>query len=279
VNEGWNRLINIETDAYSQGEIQQIPIRNIRPNPFQPRKVFPEEKIAELMQSIKTYGLLHPIIVRKAGKHYELVAGERRLRACSQLKWTMIPAVVKNISANAMATIALIENLQREDLSYFEEAAGYDRLLREFNLTQEVLAQRLGKSQSTIANKLRLLKLPEKIKEKLCAADLSERHARALLKLPSEEAQQKILTEICNLGYTVKQAEKRIADYLQETKQTTKEKKKVILRDIRIFLNTIRQAVSLLENSNIKTEMKEKEKGDKLEIIICISKRKQAGTS
>ena len=167
------------------------------------------------MQSIKTYGLLQPVIVRSIASGYELVAGERRLRACQQLGWTQIPAVVKDVSESAMATMALIENLQRENLSFLEEAAGYERLLKEFKLTQEVLAQRLGKSQSTIANKLRLLKLPDSVKEKLLAHDLTERHARALLKLPDEEAQIKILQEVCNLGYTVKQTEIIVAAYLK----------------------------------------------------------------
>ena len=203
--------MNIEEGDYDQGELQQIPLINIRPNPFQPRTEFEPEKITELMQSIKTYGLLQPVLVRKNEKGgYELVVGERRYRACKQLGWTVIPAVIKELSESAMATVALIENLQRENLSFLEEAAGYERLLREFNFTQEVLAQRLGKSQSTIANKLRLLKLPETVKQKLLAEELTERHARALLKLPNTSAQEKILQEICNLGYTVKQTERRV---------------------------------------------------------------------
>ncbi|NLM51651.1 MAG: nucleoid occlusion protein [Firmicutes bacterium] len=275
MGEDWRILMDLEESHYSQEQIHNIPIKNIRPNPYQPRQDFEPEKIDELMQSIKTYGLLQPIIVRKAKAGFELVAGERRLRACEQLGWTEIPAVIKEFSESAMATVALIENLQRENLSYFEEAAGYERLLREFNLTQEVLAQRIGKSQSTIANKLRLLKLPPKIKEKLIAHDLTERHARALLKLPTEEAQEKILREICNLGYTVKQTEQRVADYLQQLAGPQKERKKVIIRDIRIFLNTIRQAVTLLESGGLGPKLKEKDLGDYLEITITVPKNKK----
>ncbi|HAA37587.1 MAG TPA: nucleoid occlusion protein [Firmicutes bacterium] len=276
MSEDWRKLMNIEEIEYEQNELQQIPINKIRPNPFQPRQVFEPEKIAELMQSIKTYGLLQPVIVRSIASGYELVAGERRLRACQQLGWTQIPAVVKDVSESAMATMALIENLQRENLSFLEEAAGYERLLKEFKLTQEVLAQRLGKSQSTIANKLRLLKLPDSVKEKLLAHDLTERHARALLKLPDEEAQIKILQEVCNLGYTVKQTENRVAAYLKKLSPPPKERKKVIIRDVRIFLNTIRQAVSLLESGGLGPRLKEKDCGDYLEITICVPKNKKA---
>ena len=276
MSEDWRKLMNIEEIEYEQNELQQIPINKIRPNPFQPRQVFEPEKIAELMQSIKTYGLLQPVIVRSIANGFELVAGERRLRACQQLGWTQIPAVVKDVSESAMATMALIENLQRENLSFLEEAAGYERLLKEFKLTQEVLAQRLGKSQSTIANKLRLLKLPDSVKEKLLAHDLTERHARALLKLPNEEAQIKILQEVCNLGYTVKQTENRVAAYLKKLSPPPKERKKVIIRDVRIFLNTIRQAVSLLESGGVGHRLKEKVCGDYLEITICVPKNKKA---
>lgn len=279
MGEDWRKLMNIELGEFEQNELQQIPIKNIRLNPFQPRKDFEPEKLAELMQSIKTYGLLQPVIVRTVEDGYQLVAGERRLRACSQLGWTEIPAVVRELSENAMATIALIENLQRENLSYLEEAAGYERLLREFGLTQEVLAQRLGKSQSTIANKLRLLKLPEKVKQKLLQEELTERHARALLKLPDAAAQEKILNEICKLNYTVKQTEQRVEEYLRSLSAPlpAKERKKVIIRDIRIFLNTVRQAVSLLESGGLGPKMKENDLGDYLEITIRIPKQKKQG--
>jgi len=277
MGEDWRKLINIEEGDYEQKELQQIPIKKIRPNPFQPRKDFEPDKLAELMQSIKTYGLLQPVIVRMVQDGYELVAGERRLRACRQLGWTEIPAVVKELSENAMATVALIENLQRENLSFLEEAAGYERLLREFGLTQEVLAQRLGKSQSTIANKLRLLKLPEKVKTKLLAEELTERHARALLKLPDAAAQEKILREICNLNYTVKQTEQRVEEYLRSLSApaVARDRKKVIIRDIRIFLNTVRQAVSLLESGGLGPKIKETDYGDFLEVVIRIPKQKK----
>ncbi len=211
MSDAWKTLINVGESDIDHGEVQRILINNIRPNPFQPRKSFDAVKIEELAQSVRTYGLLQPILVRRdKNGQFQLIAGERRLKACKSLEWTHIPAVIKDLSDSAMATIALIENLQREDLNFIEEAEGYGRLLEEFGLTQEVLAQRLGKSQSTIANKLRLLKLPCRVKELLLSQDLSERHARALLRLPDEDMQIKVVNEICNLGYTVKQTEKRV---------------------------------------------------------------------
>ena len=185
----WKTLTNIDVEQIEQGEIQQIAVEKIRPNPYQPRKHIEMEKISELAQSIKTYGLMQPIVVRKAAQGIELVAGQRRLMATQELGWTEIPAIVRELSNSAVATMSLIENLQREHLTFLEEAEGYERLLKEFNLTQEVLAQRLGKSQSTIANKLRLLKLPEQVKDKLFSEEVTERHARALLKLTDEQMQ------------------------------------------------------------------------------------------
>lgn len=269
-------LIAIEESQFDHEQIQQIPIRNIRPNPFQPRKHLEKEKICELAQSIKTYGLLQPVIARKTHSGFELVAGHRRLLACEMLGWTEIPAIVRDLSNSAMATVALIENLQRENLTFLEEAEGYERLIREFKLTQEVLAQRLGKSQSTIANKLRILKLPREVKEKLGAEELTERHARALLKLPRAEDQLRILQEVCNLRYTVQQTEKRVSDYLSSLEPpVAKERKKVIIRDLRIFLNTIRQAVSILESGGLDAKLKETDLGDSIEVTIRLPKNKR----
>ncbi|MCW3488968.1 nucleoid occlusion protein [Dethiobacter alkaliphilus] len=269
-------LMEIEETQFDQEHIQYISIANIRPNPYQPRKNIEEEKIYELAQSIKTYGLLQPVIARKSATGYELVAGHRRLLACKKLGWAEVPAIVRELSNSAMATVALIENLQRENLSFLEEAQGYESLIREFKLTQEVLAQRLGKSQSTIANKLRILKLPREVKEKLRAQELTERHARALLKLPGEVDQLKILQEVCNLRYTVQQTEKRVADYLSNMEPTAvKERKKVIIRDIRIFLNTVRQAVSILEAGGLNARLQENDLGDSIEVTIRLPKNKK----
>jgi ParB family chromosome partitioning protein len=276
MSEELKSLTELEDGAFQQGNTHSVSLRKIRPNPYQPRIHIEQEKIDELAQSIKTYGLLQPIIVRKFGDGFQLVAGQRRMMACEKLSWSEIPALIRDLSDSAMATVALIENLQRENLSFLEEAQGYERLLQEFHLTQEVLAQRLGKSQSTIANKLRLLKLPAPVKEKLSSQEITERHARALLKLPDEGAQMRVVQEILNLGYTVQQTEKRVAEYLaQKESGQAKERKKVIIRDIRIFLNTVRQAISILESGGLDVKMKEQDFGEFMEVTIRMPKTKR----
>lgn len=272
----WKTLTTIEVGEIDQGEIQYIAVGNIRPNPYQPRKYIEPEKITELAQSIRTYGLMQPIVVRKTAQGIELVAGQRRLMATIELKWTQIPAIVRDLSNSSVATMSLIENLQRENLTFLEEAEGYERLLKEFSLTQEVLAQRLGKSQSTIANKLRLLRLPQQVKEKMLTQEVTERHARALLRLPDQQLQLRVLQEACNLDYTVKQTEKRVAEILNNLDApSTRERKKVIIRDIRIFLNTIRQAVSILEAGGLGPKLKEEDCGDYIEVTIRLPKHKK----
>lgn len=274
MGEEWKILMDIGDKDLDQGEMCNVPVKKIRPNPYQPRKHIEPEKIEELAQSIKTYGLLQPLIVRKFQEGFELVAGHRRLMACEKLGWTEVAAIVRELSDSAMATVALIENLQRENLTFLEEAEGYERLLKEFALTQEVLAQRLGKSQSTIANKLRLLKLPASVKDKLMGQELTERHARALLKLPDEEAQLRVVQEVINLGYTVQQTERRVSEYLAQQSGPVKERKKVIIRDIRIFLNTVRQAVSIIQAGGLGAKIKEQDFGDYLEVTIRLPKQK-----
>lgn len=191
--------------------VQELPLNDIRPNPYQPRRQFSEGELAELADSIRRYGVLQPIVVRSGDEGLELVAGERRLRACKMLGLDTIPAVVRDLSDEDLAVLALVENLQREDLHFLEEAQGYQRLLEEFGLTQEELAKRIGKSQSTIANKIRLLKLSPPVQDFISREIISERHARALLKLPGEEEQLAILEKIIERGLTVQETEAYIA--------------------------------------------------------------------
>lgn len=254
-------------------KVIQVRIDHLQRNPYQPRQSFPEDKIAELTQSIRTYGLLHPIVLRRAGRAYQIVAGERRVIACRSLGWNTMPAIVKDLSDSAVAAMALIENLQRENLGYLDEAAGYARLIETFHLTQEVLAQRLGKSQSTIANKMRLLKLPKEIKDTLIKGQLSERHARALLRLGSEEQQKKMVQEIIQGNLTVSDTEKRV-DRILEPKATVKRglQRKGMVRDTRIFLNTIRQAVKVIQNSGLSPEVKERVEQKYVEVTIRLYK-------
>jgi len=279
MSEPWQKLLNIEETSQSKDEVHRLEIEIIRQNPYQPRKVFSEERLMELAQSIKTYGLLQPVVVRRVANAYQLIAGERRLLACRFLGWTTINALIREASDSAMATIALIENLQRENLNYLEEAEGYRKLLEDFHLTQEVIAQRLGKSQSTIANKLRLLKLPEKVRELLLGEDLSERHARALLKIQDEELQLRIVREAAKRGLTVRQTEKRVEELLADAVPLVgKDRKKVVVRDVRIFLNTIRQAVGILQAAGLEPQVTEKDCGEHLEIRICLPKNRKALT-
>lgn len=254
-------------------KIIQVKIEALQPNPYQPRQNYQEEKINELRQSIKTYGLLHPIIVRRSGRAYQIVAGERRVMACRGLGWKTIPAIIKEVTDSAMAAMALIENLQRENLSYLDEAAGYARLIKSFNLTQEVLAQRLGKSQSTIANKMRLLKLPDEVKDLLVKEQLTERHARALLKLESKEQQVEMIHDVVRQNLTVSDTESKIARMIERNKKReTEPQRKGAIRDLRIFLNTIRQAVKIIEDSGLNLEVEEKVESDFAEITIRLNR-------
>lgn len=250
-----------------------IEISKIEPNPFQPRQDIADEKIEELAKSIKASGLIQPVVVRRNGNRYQLVVGERRYLACKKLGWQKISAAVKILTDNDMATIALIENLQRENLNYLEEALGYVNLMKKFNITQEALAQRLGKSQSTIANKIRLLKLGEPIRKMLLDYGLTERHARALLKLSSESEQLKMIDEITEKGLTVNQAEKRIARVTGRTgERENTRKKKPIIRDMRIVLNTIREAIKIMQKSGLNPDVDETIADDYIEVTIRFSK-------
>lgn len=256
----------------STENVVAIDIERIEPNPYQPRQEVDQEKIDELASSIKSCGLIQPIVVRRSGDGYQLVVGERRFLACKKLGWSKISAAVKILSDNEMATIALIENLQRENLNYIEEALGYVSLMNSFNMTQDLLAQRLGKSQSTIANKLRILKLSAKVREQLLNSGLTERHARALLGLKSEKEQLDTIKEISERGLTVSQAEKRI-EKIREQQGTKKSKKaKPIIRDMRIVLNTIREAVAMIQSSGLYPEVDETIEDDYIEINIRLTK-------
>ena len=187
-----------------------IPIREIRPNPFQPRKEFREEELTQLQSSLTANGLLQPITVRQTDGGYELVAGERRLRAATRLGWEKIPAIVKDYSDRALLTLALVENLQRSDLNPIEEAEGYSRLSAEFALTQQEIAEVVGKDRSTVANSLRLLHLPALIRRMLQDAQLSVGHARALLAISSERVMVDLAREAIARNYSVRDVERRV---------------------------------------------------------------------
>jgi len=255
----------------SENEIRQLPVQDIVPSPYQPRTVFDEDRIDELCQTIKTHGVIQPIVVRFRNGKYEIIAGERRYRAVRKLGMETIPAIVREINDSQAASIALIENLQREGLTAIEEAMAYQQLLELHNLTQESLAQRLGKSQSTIANKLRLLHLSEPVKQALLERKITERHARALLSLDSEELQVKVLNNIISKELNVKQTEARVAFYKQSA-PAKKSKRIFFSKNVRLALNTIRQSVNMVADTGLKIKTDEKDFEDHYEIIIRIPK-------
>jgi len=260
------------SDGQSVEEVKQVPIDRIVSSPYQPRAVFDDDRIEELSQTIKTHGMIQPIVVRRKGDHYELIAGERRLRAALKLGFATISAIIREMNDSQAASAALIENLQREGLTPIEEASAYLQLLELHGLTQESLAQRLGKGQSTIANKLRLLHLPKEVQDALLARAISERHARALLVLPNEELQKKILAEIRQRDLNVKQTETRIKQILEQSNVQKKPLRVRISRDVRLALNTIRQSVDMIEKTGIKLAMIEEDHEDYFEFVIRVPK-------
>ena len=268
-------------DAAPSGEVSitQVPVQNIDANPYQPRKHFEPEALAELAHSINQYGVLQPLLVASTGDgRYMLIAGERRLRASKLANLSQVPVIVSDYTSQQIAEIALIENLQREDLHYLEEADGYERLMDQFHLTQESMASRVGKKQSTIANKLRLLKLSDKIRNLLKNHGLTERHARALLKLSTEADQANVIDEITKNNLNVRQTEKYIEHYLEENQESAKLKKTkrlMIIQDVRIYLNSIKQITKNMEVSGIPVKVEQKLEGDDVIVTLHIKNTKK----
>lgn len=275
---GEKEIAATKQTAEQYEEVLKIPLKSIVPNRFQPRTVFDESKIEELARTIHTHGVIQPIVVRKMeDDRYEIIAGERRFRAMTKLEWEEVPAIVRNLSDKETASIALIENLQREELTAIEEALAYQKLLELHELTQEALAQRLGKGQSTVANKLRLLKLPQLIQDGILKRDISERHARALMPIKDEEKQIALFDEVVAQQYNVKQLEKKVEEILNppvvEGKKA-KPKRKTVSRDVRIALNTLRQSFAMVAKTGIKMETEEEELEDFYQITVKIPKKK-----
>ncbi|ACL71098.1 nucleoid occlusion protein [Halothermothrix orenii] len=248
-----------------------IPVDKIEPNPYQPRKDFKEEDLNELADSIKSYGVIQPITVRVKDDGYELIAGERRLRASRYLGLNEIPAVIKELTDREMAEIALVENLQRKDLNFMEEARAYQKLLEQFKLTQKELAQRLGKSQSTIANKLRLLSLSNDVQEQINSPLITERHARALLKLDNKEQQIKVIEEIKDKKLTVKQTEQMVNKLLDN--KNRKAKVVTVYKDLRIFTNSLKKTINEMKSAGLEVKVDKEESDDFIEFKIRLPKK------
>lgn len=261
--------------------VVEIPLQRVHPSPYQPRQQFDERELSELAQSIENYGVIQPIIVRQCRDGYQIVAGERRFRACGLLGLRTIPAIVQDMNDEKAAAVSLIENLQRRELNYFEEAVAYSLLIEEFGLTQEELAKRLGRSQSAIANKMRLLKLPEPVRQLISPETITERHARSLLKLTSAEMQMEVLRQIYERELNVKETEALVEglshNNIPQENGTRESGQNVsmIIRDARIFINTIKETVKRARQTGIPIVMLENDREDEFEFTIRISKKKR----
>ena len=262
-------------------DVRSVPVSEIEPNPFQPRREFDEAQLAELAASIREHGVLHPVVVRRKDKGYQLVVGERRLRACQMLKWERIPAIVRDLSDSEVAEIALIENIQREGLSFFEEAESYRRLIEEFGLTQDELAERLGKSQSAIANKLRLLRFSPEVREKISREMLSERHARAMLRLKDDADIERCLEAVISQGLNVRQTEEWVARRLaaDEAKRAKEKKQSVkgVYKDYRLILNSVRKMAEQMKSAGARIEVFEDESEEFVEIRVRVHHVQEKG--
>lgn len=262
-------------------DIQQINIDDIVPNPFQPRKTFHEEALDELAASIAEYGVIQPILVRRLNQGgFELIAGERRLRASKRAGLKEVPIIVKDFTDKEVAELAMIENLQREDLHFLEEAEGYYQLLVNFGLTQEELAKRVGKNQSTIANKLRILKLSPEVRSVLISENLTERHARSLLKLNDTQKQMQVLDIVRQKGLNVRETEGLIEEVLEDISREMSKKKKPkqnfvkMIRDVRIFVNSINSLVKDMQKAGIGVNMNQEQDDDYIMINMKIPKKR-----
>ena len=253
------------------GQVLLIPTEHIYPNPNQPRQVFDQEELVNLAISIRMNGILQPITVRQTDNGYELVSGERRLRASKLAGLVSIPCIVVEVNDMKSAVFALIENLQRQNLNYFEEAVAIERLMREYGISQEDAARRLGKAPSTVSNKLRLLSLPLEARNKLMEKGLTERHARALLKLNNEDVED-ALNKIIDKKLNVTQTEELIKEILNN-KSASRRQTKRMFSDVKIFLNTINTAVDTMKKSGIGADIRREDTGESYIYRIEIPKK------
>lgn len=250
-------------------ELKVIEIDKIVPNPYQPRHYFDVEGIEELAHSIKENGLIQPISVRERKGMYELVVGERRYRALLSLGYKEVEAYVLDENESGSMNKALIENIQRENLSAVEEAKAYVKIMQYQRITQSELAKQVGKSQPSIANKIRLLSLHESIQQAVEAKSISERHARAMLPL-NEKQQEKVLKTILQEGLSVEQTEKKIKEIKGDKK--SKPQTKGITRNVQIAINTVKQAVAMIEKTGVKANLQMEEEEDYITIKVKIKK-------
>ena len=268
--------------ALLRGGIVYLSTEDIVPNPVQPRKLFDDEGLEELSRSIKDYGILKPLSVWLRGSRYELVARERRLRTARLADLREVPCILLDVNMEDASLIALVENLQRRDLDFIEEANGINQLIRMFGMSQEEAARRIGESQSAVANKLRLLRLPQDVLEALRQNGLTERHGRALLRLPDSESQRAALLYIIDNGLTVAATDAYIDALLQAPEPEVPEapraegRRTFVLKDVRVFLNTLSRSIDLMKQGGIDAGVRREETEDQLILTISIPKGKTA---
>lgn len=248
------------------GRVVFLPARTIRPNPAQPRTVFREEALEELAQSIQRHGILQPLSVRRVGTAYELIAGERRLRAAIQAGLTEVPCIVMSMDDRESGMTALVENLQRQDLDYIEEARGLSSLMRQWGMSQEQAARVIGKSQSAVANKLRLLRHSPPVLDALRGGSLTERHARALLKLESESEKLMAISEIVAQGMGVARAER----YIEELRNGGPKKRS--RANVGAFLSSLDQSLARIQQSGVPAVSERRETESQIVLTITIPK-------
>lgn len=254
-------------------EVVNIPVTQIVANPYQPRKIFSDEELQDLADSIKSIGLIQPITVRQVEDHFEIVVGERRFRAVQMAGLDSISAVVATITDEQSAVMALIENIQRQDLNFIEEAEALLQLMENHGFTQKTLAERIGKNQSTVSNKLRVLTLPDDVKDILVNSGLTERHGRALLKLRNDADIRQVVKAIVKNELTVKSTEKLIESILNETEEEPAKKQNVKYNiNYKIYINTIKQAYDAIANTGANIKYAEKDKGEYVEVTLRIPK-------
>ena len=261
--------------ALRRSGLLYLRAEDIAPNPVQPRKHFDEEALRELSESIRAYGVLHPLTVRLRAGKYELVAGERRLRAAKMAGLREVPCMVVDVNLEDAGLLALVENLQRRDLDFLEEARGLQQLIRMFGMSQEEAARRIGRSQSAVANKLRLLKLPEDVLEALRENGLGERHGRALLRLPDAEQQRAALETILEKDLTVAATDAYVDALLAAPEPLAgkpEPRRSFVMKDVRVFLNSLSHGLDLMKQGGIAAGMRREETDEALILTISIPK-------
>lgn len=261
---------------FFSSRVRYISLNQIRPNPQQPRRSFDEDSLSELAESIRSYGILQPLTVRRQGTGYELVAGERRLRAAAMAGLREVPCLVAQVGEEDSALLALMENLQRRDLDCWEEAEALSRLIARYGLSQEEAARRLGRSQPAVANKLRLLRLEEPVVDALHRYGLTERHARALLRLCDGEQRLRAVEHIGKTGMNVAAAEAYI-DRLAAENQTTPPHRRsaYIIKDVRLFLNSVERGIRLMQGAGVGAQVARQDTDSEICLTVRIPKTRR----